>query len=108
MKRVHKDKTEGKSASTQAGEFVRDEIRRVREGEHGARSTKQIIAIGLSRARRAGVNLPPPKKGEQPEKVQEQARRDLAKGRSVNRPSAKRSQAVLDALKKEGTAAASH
>ena len=54
-KRAQKDKAQGKSASTQAGEFVREEIHHVREGKHGARSTKQAIAIGLSKARRAGV-----------------------------------------------------
>ena len=58
-----KDKREGKAPSTQAGEFVREEIEHVREGKHGARSTKQAIAIGLSKARRAGVKLPPPEKG---------------------------------------------
>src|SRR2546422_9847432 len=61
--RARKDKREGKSPSTQAGEFVREEIEHVREGKHGARSAKQAIAIGLSKARRAGVKLPPPKKG---------------------------------------------
>jgi hypothetical protein len=60
IKRARKDKREGKAASTQAGEFVREEIEHIREGKHGARSTKQAIAIGLSNARRAGVKLPPP------------------------------------------------
>ena len=64
IKRAQKDKREGKSTSTQAGEFVREEIHHVREGKHGARSTKQAIAIGLSKARRAGVKLPAPKKGD--------------------------------------------
>src|SRR6185312_7373248 len=63
IKRARQDAREGKSPSTQAGEFVRDEIDKIRHGEHGARSTKQAIAIGLSEARRAGVKLPPPKKG---------------------------------------------
>ncbi len=63
IERVKKDKRQGKSASTQAGEFVREDIHHVREGKHGARSTEQAIAIGLSKARRAGVKLPPPKKG---------------------------------------------
>jgi hypothetical protein len=63
LERAKKDKREGKSPSTQAGEFVREEIEHVREGKHGARSTKQAIAIGLSKARRAGVDLPPPKAG---------------------------------------------
>jgi len=61
--RAEEDKREGKAPSTQAGEFVREEIEHVREGKHGARSTKQAIAIGLSKARRAGVKLKPPKKG---------------------------------------------
>ena len=64
IKRARKDKREGKSPSTQAGEFVREEIHHVRDGKHGTRSTKQAIAIGLSKARRAGVKLPAPKKGE--------------------------------------------
>ena len=63
LERAEQDKREGKSPSTQAGEFVREEIEHVREGKHGARSTKQAIAIGLSKARRAGVDLDPPKKG---------------------------------------------
>jgi len=63
IERAREDAREGKSPSTQAGEFVREEIHHVREGKHGARSTKQAIAIGLSKARKAGVKLPPPKKG---------------------------------------------
>jgi hypothetical protein len=63
LERAKKDKREGKAPSTQAGEFVREEIEHIREGKHGARSTEQAIAIGLSKARRAGVKLPPPKKG---------------------------------------------
>jgi hypothetical protein len=62
LERAREDAKEGKSPSTQAGEFVREEIEHVREGKHGARSTKQAIAIGLSKARRAGVKLPPPKR----------------------------------------------
>jgi hypothetical protein len=63
IERAHEDAREGRAPSTQAGEFVREELHHVREGKHGARSTKQAIAIGLSKARRAGVKLPPPKKG---------------------------------------------
>jgi len=63
IERARRDKNEGKSSSTQAGEFVREEIEEIREGKHGARSAKQAIAIGLSKARRAGVKLPPPEKG---------------------------------------------
>jgi hypothetical protein len=110
IKRAREDKREGKSPSTQAGEFVREEIDHVREGKHGARSTKQAIAIGLSKARRAGVKLPPPKKGRASARTRQQAARDTAKGRSgtKRRPSAKRSSAVRRALKREGHAAASH
>jgi len=63
MERAAEDKREGKAPTTQAGEFVREEMHHIREGKHGARSTKQAIAIGLSKARRAGVKLPAPKKG---------------------------------------------
>ena len=80
IRRARKDKREGKSASTQAGEFVREEIHHVREGKHGARSAKQAIAIGLSKARRAGVKLPPPEKGEASEKTRKAAKRDYRKG----------------------------
>lgn len=73
VKRARKARSEGKAPSTQAGEFVREEIHHVREGKHGARSSKQAIAIGLSKARRAGVELPPPEEGAAPEKTREQA-----------------------------------
>jgi hypothetical protein len=63
LERARKAKSEGNAPTTQAGEFVREEIEHIREGKHGARSTKQAIAIGLSKARRAGVKLKPPKKG---------------------------------------------
>ena len=109
IKRARRDKREGKSTSTQAGEFVREEMEHIRAGEHGARSAKQAIAIGLSKARRAGVKLAPPEKGMQSEKVRKQAKRDLAKGAGgAKKPSARRSRAVMKALQKEGTAAASH
>jgi Family of unknown function (DUF6496) len=106
LTRARKDKREGKAPSTQAGEFVREEIEHVREGKHGARSTKQAIAIGLSKARRAGVKLPA-KKGTSKE-TQEQAVRDLRKGKSPGKKkSTKRSRATLRALKREGHSAAS-
>jgi len=93
LARAQEDKREGKAPSTQAGEFVREEIEHVREGKHGARSTKQAIAIGLSKARRAGVKLKPPKKGSK--KTRKQAARDLKKGRSKStKKSAKRSRAT--------------
>ena len=107
--RAKKDKREGKSASTQAGEFVREEIDHIREGKHGARSTKQAIAIGLSEARRAGVDLPPPKKGEASPKTVKRAKRDLAAGKqgAARHTSAKRSRATKKALEREGRSAAS-
>lgn len=104
LQRARRDAAQGKSTSTQAGEFVREQIHHIREGKHGARSTKQAIAIGLSEARRAGVRLPPPEgKG----KLTKKARRDLIAGARHKRPSPKRSRATIKALKKEGTAAAS-
>src|SRR5438094_5781866 len=81
LERAEKDKREGKSPSTQAGEFVREEMHHVREGKHGARSTKQAIAIGLSKARRSGVGLPPPKEGTVSEETRKKASHDTAKGR---------------------------
>ena len=103
MKRAQRDKREGKAPSTQAGEFVREEIHHVREGKHGARSAKQAIAIGLSKARRAGVKLPPPEGAS--ERTRESAR--SASSRAGTKPSPKRSRAVKAALEREGTGAAS-
>ena len=107
LERAAQDKREGKAPSTQAGEFVHEEIEHVREGKHGARSTKQAIAIGLSKARRAGVKLPPPKKASK--ETKEQAARDTRKGKrsGTAKKSAKRSRATLAALKREGHSAAS-
>jgi hypothetical protein len=108
LERAAQDKREGKAASTQAGEFVREEIDHIREGKHGARSTKQAIAIGLSKARRAGVKLAPPKPGTTSEATRKQAKRELAKGAVPStKTSAKRSAAATKALKREGHAAAS-
>jgi hypothetical protein len=103
LQRARKDKREGKAPSTQAGEFVREEIEHVREGKHGARSAKQAIAIGLSKARRAGVKLPPPKRGQASSRTRKSAARDLRIGRSRSRkaPSPKRSRASQRALKRE-------
>jgi len=108
--RAQRDERQGKSASTQAGEFVREEIHHVRQGKHGARSTQQAIAIGLSKARRAGVKLPPPKPGQTSATTRRRAERDYAKGRSAGavRVSARRSRATRHALEREGHAAASH
>src|SRR5216684_2878431 len=94
MRRAARDKREGKAPSTQAGEFVREEIEHIRAGKHGARSAKQAIAIGLSKARRAGVKLGPPKKGTTSERARRQAKRDLAKSRSSREPSRTRSRAA--------------
>jgi hypothetical protein len=107
LERAEEDRREGKAPSTQAGEFVREEIHHVREGKHGARSTKQAIAIGLSKARRAGVRLEPPARGKK--RTKQQAARDVRKGRaqSGRKPSPRRSRATLRALKKEGRSAAS-
>jgi hypothetical protein len=104
--RARQDAEEGKSASTQAGEFVREEIHHVREGKHGARSTQQAIAIGLSKVRRAGVKLGVPKKGKASARTRKQAARDTAKGRQRRKPSPSRSRGARQALKKEGRAAA--
>lgn len=107
MQRAQKDKREGKSASTQAGEFVREEFHHIREGKHGARSTKQAIAIGLSKARRAGVRLAPPKAGRASKEVRRHAERDYEAGSHGGKPSPTRSRAVTRLLKREGHGAAS-
>jgi len=106
--KAKQDKKEGKSPSTQAGEFVREEMEHIREGKHGARSSKQAIAIGLSKARREGVELPPPKEGKTSEKTRRKAARDSAAGKKQHgQTSAKRSHATTGALKREPHAAAS-
>jgi hypothetical protein len=107
LERARKDRAQGKAASTQAGEFVREEMDHIRKGKHGARSTRQAIAIGLSKARRAGVKLAAPKPGTTSERTRKHAQRDLDKAGSKKRPSAKRSRAVSGALKREGRSAAS-
>ena len=109
LERAREDEREGKPASTQAGEFVREEMHHIREGKHGAQSTKQAIAIGLSKARRAGVKLQAPQQGKTSQETREKASRDLSKGRSGARkkPSARRSRAMSQALKREGSSAAS-
>src|SRR6266446_6893763 len=93
LRRAEEDKREGKAPSTQAGEFVREEMHHIREGKHGARSTKQAIAIGLSKARRAGVRLPPPRRGKVSQKTRRSAQLAYRKGQSgtSKRPSSKRS-----------------
>lgn len=109
LKRVEEDREQGKAASTQAGEFVREEIHHVREGKHGARSAKQAIAIGLSKARRAGVDLAPPDEGRASEATREHAERDAARGREAGprKTSRTRSRKTMAALKREPRKAAS-
>jgi hypothetical protein len=108
IKRARRDKQQGKAASTQAGEFVREEMHHIRQGKHGATSAKQAIAIGLSKARRAGVKLPPPRKGKTSEKTRKSAASAYRKGRWGEKVSPKRSQARLRVLRREGHSAASH
>jgi len=107
LRRARKAKREGKAPSTQAGEFVREEIEHVRRGKHGARSTKQAIAIGLSKARREGVKLPPPARGKTSAATRKKAAADLKTGRKNKPTSKKRSQASSKALRREGRRAAS-
>lgn len=108
LKRARKDEREGKSPSTQAGEFVREEMKEIREHKHGARSPAQAIAIGLSEARRAGVPLPPPKGSSASDETRRSAQRDLEVGREPDhKPSPKRSRASTNALKRESSEAAS-
>ena len=107
IKRVRKDAQEGKSASTQAGEFVREEIEHVREGKHGARSAKQAIAIGLSKARRAGVKLAQPDAAKTSRQTVRKAAQDSAAASKPHQPARRRSRAMIAALKRESTVAAS-
>jgi hypothetical protein len=109
LQRAKKDKAEGKAPTTQAGEFVREEMEHIRRGKHGARNTKQAIAIGLSKARRAGVKLAAPKPGTTSSRTRKQAQRDLAKAAHGQRKTShKRSVARERALKREPHSAASH
>jgi uncharacterized protein DUF6496 len=101
IERARRDKRQGKSPSTQAGEFVREEIHHVREGKHGVRSTKQAIAIGLSKARRAGVKLGSPPSSATP-RTKESAASASRAAKSHRRASPKRSRAMTRALKREG------
>ena len=111
LERAKADLRAGKSASTAAGEFVREEIEHIREGKHGARSPEQAIAIGLSKARRAGIPLKPPAKGKTSKRTRRSAQRAYEVGqgkRKPARPSRSRSKAVTTKLKREGKSAASH
>ena len=107
LRRAREDEAGGKTPSVQAGEFVREEIHHVREGKHGARSAKQAIAIGLSKARRAGVKLPQPDPDRTSAGTREKAKADSEQGRHPHKPSRKRSRATMNALKKEGRTSAS-
>ena len=107
IERAERDRRQGKSPSTQAGEFVREEMDHIREGKHGARSTKQAIAIGLSKARRAGVPLRPPKPGTTSARTRRKAAQDRKKAHTRRSPSRRRSRATSEALRREGRKAAS-
>jgi hypothetical protein len=104
LRAAERDRREGKAPSTQAGEFVKEEIEHVREGRHGVRSTKQAIAIGLSKARRAGVRLPPKRSASK--RVQKKAEQDLAAGANHRRKSPRRARATEKALQRESRAPA--
>src|SRR5881398_2786659 len=103
VERAREDARQGKAPSTQAGEFVREEIHHVREGKHGVRSPRQAIAIGLSKARKAGVKLAPPPAGSASSSTKSSTKQSSRR----QKPSRKRSQATLKALKREGRSGAS-
>jgi hypothetical protein len=107
LERAREDAAEGKSPSTQAGEFVREEIHHVREGKHGARNARQAIAIGLSKARRAGVKLRAPNPKTTSAATRKKAKQDSARGKHRSKPAPKRSRATKSVLKREGHSAAS-
>jgi hypothetical protein len=107
VKRARADKRAGKAPTTQAGEFVREEIHHIREGKHGAQSTKQAIAIGLSKARRSGVKLPRPPANAKRKTKRSASNAARAARHGSRRPSRRRSRAVIRALKREGRSAAS-
>src|SRR5438045_5702738 len=108
IQRARRAKRQGKSPSSQAGEFVHEEIKNIRKGKHGARSAKQAIAIGLSEARRAGVKLKPPEKGKTSEKTRRSAQQAYEKGQRHEPVSHTRSEAREKALKREPTSSVSH
>jgi hypothetical protein len=110
IEKARQDRREGKSPSTQAGEFVKEEIDKARRGEHGARSSRQAIAIGLSEARRAGVPLPPPKKGRTTRRTRKSAEYAYAvgQGKRKSRRQPRVSRAVSRVLKREPRSSASH
>src|SRR5262245_47269405 len=110
IRRARAKARKGRAPSTQAGEFVREEMEHIRKGKHGARSTKQAIAIGLSKARRAGVKLPPPKKGITTERTRRSAERAYREGQSGHheKTNPRRAKAITKALQREGREVASH
>jgi len=110
LERARQDQRQGKAPTTQAGEFIREEMQHIREGKHGARSPQQAIAIGLSKARRAGVDLPPPGKGKASARTRASAKREYQRGQEspgLHEADPKRSRAAIGALKREGRSAAS-
>src|SRR3989440_3365812 len=106
--KAKRDLRKGRSASTAAGEFVREEMHHIRQGKHGARSSKQAIAIGLSKARRAGVPLRAPAKGKASTKTRRSAMSAYRKGQRHQPVSGRRSEARSKALRRQGRSAASH
>jgi hypothetical protein len=110
IERARRDKREGKSPSTQAGEFVREEMRHIRQGKHGARSPQQAVAVGLSKARRAGVDLPPPKKGRTKRSTRKSAEYAYAagQGKRKTRRQPRVARAVSGVMKRERRSSASH
>jgi hypothetical protein len=112
MRKAKEDMREGKSPMTAAGEFVHEEIEHVREGKHGARSPKQAIAIGLSKARRAGIPLKPPARGKTSESTRHKAERDYERGQknpvTGEEGSTRRSRSRMQALTREPKSSASH
>lgn len=110
IEKAKEDKREGKSPTTQAGEFIREEMHKVRRGEHGVRSPQQAIAIALSEARRAGVDLPPPEKGKAKERTRKSAKYayEAGQGRRKTRKQPRVARAVKKTLKREPTSTVSH
>jgi hypothetical protein len=110
VERAKKDLREGKAPTTAAGEFVREEIEHVRRGKHGVRSPQQAIAIGLSKARRAGIPLKPPAAGRTKASTRKRAERDYRKGQSSTRHKATRrnSRVREEVLKREPKSTVSH
>ncbi len=110
VEKAKEDLREGKSPTTAAGEFVHEEIEHVRRGKHGARSPQQAIAIGLSKARRAGVPLRPPAAGKAKAKTRKRAQRDYRRGQASpgKKSSPRRSRAREAALKREPRSTVSH